>query len=104
MTMFFNVESVRNFLIDNGYVFTLRKKRFRIGNDIAVHGSYFKQNRIGKILIETVIRRPIQRPAILTSYFGASGLKSSPEEWFKLATKLSGQNLYLYKVTLIGGE
>ena len=99
--MFFNVKSVREYLLEHGHVFTLRKKRFRIGNDIAVYGSYVKQNRIGKILIETVIRGPIQRPAILISYFGASGLKSSPEEWFKLATKLSGQKLYLYKVTLL---
>ena len=101
MVMFFNIKSVREFLINNGYVFTLRKKRFRIGRDMAVYGNYYIQTKIGNINIEKL--EQIASPNQLSSYINESGLKDI-EKWFGLATKLSGQKLYLYKVTLIGSK
>lgn len=98
--IFFNVEPVREFLIINGYVYTLRKKRFRIGNDIAVYGSYYKHKIIAKVFIETVPIGQVTNSEILAVYFDYSGLKGSASEWFELAKKLSGDELYLYKVSV----
>lgn len=98
--IFFNVEPVREFLIKNGYVYTLRKKRFRIGNDIAVYGSFCKHETIAKVFIESVPFGQVTNSEMLVLYFDYSGLKSSASEWFELARKLSGDELYLYKVTV----
>ena len=103
MVMFFNVESVRLYLINNGYVYTLRKKRKRVGWDIAVYGSRYKQKRIGKIFISLVPHDRITEK-VLTGYFSKSGLSSSPREWLKLARKLSGDELYLYHVMVINDK
>jgi len=116
--IWFKVKPVREFLIINGEVYTLRKKRFRIGNDVAVYGSMYKQKRIGKVNIEVVGK--ITRVEELLPYVRESGLDSqfslmmSDEErdhlyptrlevakkWLDLAKKMSGDELYLYKVTL----
>jgi len=57
MVIFFNMEPVRLYLINNGYVYTLRKKRKIIGWDTAVHGSRYKQTKIGRVFISIVKRR-----------------------------------------------
>jgi len=116
--IFFNVEPVRDYLIEHGKVYTLRKKRFRIGNDVAIYGTPFKQNRIGKVYIQPIEK--ITHFEQLIPYVAESGLlkprvntglwnpKSRDEMiarlksrgWLELAKKLSGDELYLYKVSL----
>jgi len=98
MVMFFNVKSVREYLIKNGYVYTLRKKRKIIGPDVAVYGSRYKQKRIGRIFISIVPIGKITDSEILVGYFDNSGLSDSASKWLELARKLSGEELYLYKV------
>jgi len=100
MPIFFNVKPVREFLIKNGFVYTLRKRRGRVGNDVAVHGSYYKRKTIAKVFILEVPIGKIENSEMLTGFFDESGLKSSASEWFELAKKLSGEELYLYKVTI----
>lgn len=109
--IFFNVKDVREFLIDMGFVLTLRKKRFRVGNDLAVYGSYFKQNKIGKVFIWEV--KKIESYEELIPNVFISGLfkwrgdkefnelkKETAKKWFELAKKLSGDELYLYMVSV----
>ena len=131
MVMFFNVPEVKTFLLENGEVFTLRKMRKRVGNDIAVTGSYFKQIKLARINIELVGR--IVDWSELIPYVEGSGLytekkiipmtviicpilditeiyllsrddakKLVSKRWLELAKKLSKtSDLYLYKVTVL---
>jgi len=100
LVIFFNVKEVREFLIKNGLVYTLRKKRFRVGNDTAVYGSRFKQKKIGKVFIELIPIGKITNSETLVVFFDYSGLNSSASSWFELGKQLSGDNLYLYRVTM----
>ena len=114
MVLFFNVKLVREYLLENGEVYTLRKLRKRIGNDVAVTGSYYKQNKIATINIELVGK--IAKWSELIKYVMKSGLfpktknvvhlflskafQEKSKEWWNLAKKLSGKELYLYRVTI----
>lgn len=112
--MFFNVKLVREFLLENGEVYTLRKQRKRIGRDTAITGDYYHQNKLAKINIELVGK--IIHWSELIKYVMKSGLfpktknmvhlflskafQEKSKEWFELAKKLSGEELYLYYVTV----
>ena len=96
--IFFNKEPVREFLLKNGLVYTLRKPRKRIGNDIAVYGSFYKNAKIADVTIELVMEN-LTSAKQLKPYVSESGLEDS-QEWLKLAQKLSGQKLNLYKVVI----
>jgi len=109
MVIFFNVEKVRNFLIEAGYVYTLRKKRFRVGNDTAIYGSRFKQKKIGKVHIGHVMK--VTEPTNLVPFVNESGIENRAlhlyltrlevaKKWFELGVKLSGNDLHLYKVIM----
>jgi hypothetical protein len=99
--IFFNAEKVRNFLIEKGYVHTLRNKRLR-SHDVAVYGSYRSWKKIGNIKVEfkTVITAENQ----LAPYVIESGFVSG-KEWFETAQQISkgkySQHFLLYLVTLI---
>jgi hypothetical protein len=99
--IFFNAEKVRNFLIEKGYVHTLRNKRLR-SHDVAVYGSYRSWKRIGNVKVEfkTVITAENQ----LAPYVKESGFVSA-KEWFETAQQISkgkySQHFMLYLVTLI---
>lgn len=108
--MFFNVQDVKEFLLEEGYVYTLRKKRFRIGNDIAVVGSYYKHKKIARIHIEFI--KSIHSFLELVFFVAESGLVPkdiadnrkgvASLKWFDLAKKMSKTYpLYLYKVKVI---
>lgn len=115
MTIFFNVKEVREFLLKSGFVYTIRKKRFRVGNDIAVTGSYYKHTTIAKVFIEQVRVGVIADWRILRSFVKESGLWDSSVplpldsfalEWYNKARKLhkvslkKPTKLYLYKVSV----
>lgn len=107
MVMFFNVTSVREYLVKNGHVYTLRKPRKRVGNDIAVYGSRFKHKTIGPIEINQVKPSRIIRATELVPYVEETGLFNpsltklrNAIEWAVVARKLSGRILELYFVKL----
>lgn len=107
--IFFNVEEARNFLLENGYVFTLRKHRME-GEAIAIVGNYYKHKTIGKVFVK-LIKANITHPHELSSYVAGSGIKSpitfnslcyddDAHHWFALAKQISGEQLNLYLVTM----
>lgn len=99
--IFFNVPQVREFLLKNGFVYTLRKSR-RIGNDLAVYGSYFKQTKIGRCKVQLEATYPIGSEKDLSSEHVKYSSFKTAEEWYTLALKLyKGELPYLYKVTLV---
>lgn len=119
VVMFFNVDEVREYLLEHGEVYTLRKKRFRLGKDVAVKGSYFKRETLAKIFIEKAVDEPIVYWRQLLPYVTRSGLmkpipigrefdlptrermkEAEAKKWFELAKKLSGPDLYLYHVSV----
>lgn len=99
MTMFFNVESVREYLLKHGHVYSLRRVGRRTGNDVAVHGSYYKNTRIGRI--EVHIELPeVNSEEQLKPYVGSSGI-SSAKEWFEKGKKLhKGKPMSLFHIFL----
>jgi len=105
--IFFNVKAVRKFLVEHGHVFTLRKPRKRVGKDVAVYGSRYKNKRIGKVLIQPVSDTPICSPQTLLGFVKESGLfhaergkLCSSMEWLEKAQKMSGNDLRLYLVEM----
>lgn len=107
--MYWNVKEARDFLILNGYVFTLRKPRSE-GSAIAVVGSYYNHKPIGSIFVK-LLKEDIQYAHELSAYVAGSGIKSQitlcdcgydddAHEWFALANKISGEKLNLYLVTM----
>jgi hypothetical protein len=97
--IFFNVESVREYLIKHGHVYTVRKATRRTGKDVAVHGNYYKQNRIGRVEVFPEIPE-LTSAEQLEPYVGSSGLPSA-EKWFNKAVKLhKNQPMGLFHVIL----
>jgi len=100
MVIFFNVKSVREFLLDNGFVYTLRKRRKHVGLTRAVFGNYYKKHWFAVVLVEELHR--IKRADQLTSYLPNSGLSCSVGQWLSLAKRLSKtDDPWLYKVTVM---
>lgn len=107
--MYWNVKEARDFLILNGYAFTLRKPRNE-GVAIAVVGSYYKHQPFGTIFVK-LIKENIKHPHELSPYVHGSGIEApltlndmcyddDAHHWFALANKLSGEQLNLYLVTI----
>jgi hypothetical protein len=97
MPIYFNVSEVREFLLENGIVFTLRKPR-SIGVTQAVFGSYFKHTTFAIVEVK-LEREHVNYMEELLPYIERSGLKDVGK-WFELAKKMSGDTLNLYNVTL----
>jgi hypothetical protein len=107
--IFFNVKEVRDFLMLNGYVFTLRKNRSE-GQAIAVVGSYFDHKPIASVFVKLILEN-VYNAHQLSAYVAGSGIKAlftlndmcyddDAHHWFALANKLSGEQLNLYLVTM----
>jgi hypothetical protein len=97
--IYFNVRTVREYLVTNGHVYTLRKPR-GVGITDAVTGSYFKHKTFAKVEVKLVITDVLMSTQ-LDPYFGESGLFSSSYKWLELAQIMSGGKLNLYKVTIV---
>lgn len=97
--IFFNLKIVRDFLLNNGIVYTLRRKR-RTGKDTVLVGSYYKHKKLAKVNITYVTQ--ISSPDELKPYYRLSGF-DSPESWFEIASKLHKNELplHLYLVEVI---
>lgn len=107
--MYWNVKEAREFLLKNGYVFTLRKPR-KEGPAIAVVGSFYDHQPIGSTFVK-LIKEDVQHAHELSAYVAGSGIKAQitlcdcgydddAHQWFGLANELSGQKLNLYLVTM----
>ena len=107
--IFFNIKEVRNFLMLNGYVFTLRKSRSE-GEALAVVGSYFDHQPLGMTNVKLILE-DVYNAHQLSPYVAGSGIKAQvtlcdcgydddAHQWFGLANKLSGEKLNLYLVTM----
>ncbi len=110
--IWFNIPSVRGFLLKFGYVYTIRKKRKKVGYDYAAHGCWHKGqvHKIGKVYINLV--REVNTVEDVIGHVENSGLCDPfinisyqrftvANKWIELAKKLSGDELCLYRVQLM---
>lgn len=106
--IFFNVKEVQDFLMHNGYVFTLRKPRSE-GEALAVTGNYYKYQAFGEVNVK-LIKENVIHAHELSPYVAGSGIKAKltlcdfcydddAHEWFDRAKQMSGEKLNLYLVT-----
>ena len=102
--MFFNNPKVRQFLLREKEVYTLRKKKRREGRDSLVMGRLFKTKKIGTGHISLVKQINGLTPTKIKPYVKKSGFKRS-EDWFEaLKTFTQGnvpKTVYLYRISLI---
>ncbi|MBA7663393.1 hypothetical protein ES703_71433 [subsurface metagenome] len=91
--IFFNIEEARDQLLKTGIVYTLRPKPRREGTDLAVNGSYFKNNKIGKVAIKYM---GSTSELNLENYRSKSGFERL-SDWLRAAKG----SLYLYEVKII---
>jgi hypothetical protein len=104
--IFFNVEKVRQFLMHNEFVFTLRKPRKRTGIETLAYGNRFKGDitTLGKCYVYLAKANVID-PSQLWRFFKYSGLDTglnTASQWLEKAKKMSGNKLNLYIVILKG--
>ena len=94
--IFFNIPEARDFLLQFGMVYTLRRKRKEdYGQIRIVQGSYFHNQILGIGVISFI--KKIERKEELEKYLEYSGF-SSIDEWYN---KKSPNANYLYLVKLI---
>lgn len=92
MVIWFNVKEAREFLLKNGYVYTLRpKKRKRVGREVLMYGSFGKK---GMVMVGFI--KKITRNRELEEYVKCSGFRSVIE-WRSVA----GESRFLYRVDLL---
>ena len=92
--MFFNVPEARGQLLREGIVYTLRPKLRREGKDLAVYGSYFKNEKLGYVAVKYV-----GEINDLAPYLPASGFVSL-KDWLAAAKG----SRFLYEVKTIAVE
>ncbi len=92
MVIWFNVKEAREFLLKNGYVYTLRpKKRKREGREVLMYGSFGKKG-----LVSVSFINEITDDDQLEQFVSCSGF-NSVKEW----TSAAGQSRFLYRVDLL---
>lgn len=93
--IFFNVKPVREFLLKNGYVYTIRDHMLK-QDDIAVTGSYRSIKKLCDVKTEFVCF--VSCPEDLAFYTHASGFATSVD-WYYLAQKMRHKPMMLFKVS-----
>jgi len=88
MVIWFNVKKARDFLLKNGYVYTLRPKKRREGIDILSYGGFGKKGVVYVIFV-----KEIKNDVELREFVKDSGFESV-QEWRKEA----GESRFLYYV------
>ena len=101
--IFFNVKEARNFLLENGFVYTIRKRR-STGKANAVVGSYYKHKTIAEVDVIEVTTKPVlahgEFDSTLSFYVKNSGFKNL-SDWLKAVMKFKPKtSLFLYKVIM----
>jgi len=92
--IFFNIKKVRDFLMNNEYVYTIRDHILK-KNDIAVTGNRRNLKKLCDVKIEFV--GFVASPDDLTSYTHMSGFINSLD-WYYLAREMCKGTMILYKV------
>ena len=92
--IFFNVPEARQQLVTKGFVYTLRPKMRRTGEDVAVYGSYFKHERIGDVSIQFI--KEVTGITDIIEYVSSSGFAKA-EDWWKAANG----SKFLFRVVLL---
>lgn len=106
--IYFTVKEVREYLIEHGFVYTLRKPRGTGITQAAEGGSYQKPILFADVDVE-LIEENITDSKQLLAYVaysglgprGLEGLESCAKKWLSLAQQLSGEELHLYKATIV---
>jgi len=101
--IYFNVKEAREFLLENGFVYTIRKKR-SVGRAIAVVGSYYNHKPIADVDVIEVTTKPVlergEFDSTLSFYVKTSGFKNL-SDWLKAVMKFKPkESLFLYKVIM----
>ena len=92
MVIWFNVKKAREFLLKNGYVYTLRPKKRREGREPLFYGGFGK-----KAMAYVIFIGKIENDKELEEYVKDSGFETV-EEWRREAK----DSKYLYKIVLEG--
>jgi len=111
--IFFNIDKVRGYLLQNGIVYTLRKRGRREGRDEAVKGDLKHYTRVATVHVQriTEARQEVTNPQELLPYVEKSGLYNEQDgklasaiAWYSQAKELhKNEPLQLYAVTVIRG-
>ena len=106
--IFFNVPEVKDYLLEHGFVFSLRKKRRTTGTCKAVTGSYKKWKQFA--IVDVVEEMEVTNHMMLYPFVKDSGFLTPERDvsyaafyWYELARRMSKfkkTTFTLYKVML----
>ena len=103
LTIKFYVKPVREYLLKKGFVYTLRKRR-----SVGLTKALDEFEPIAEVKISLVMSKPITNAQELLPFVENSGIFKESEgkllsamNWLRLAKKLSGDMLFLYRVDLL---
>lgn len=104
--MFFNHPIVRDFLIANREVFTLRAKRRREGRERLVYGALFRNTHIGSGMVTLVsLQNVLLAPRVLCPSRVAKSGFATRAQWLDAFMGINKNQVptqaYLYHVTLV---
>jgi len=91
MVIWFNVKKARDFLLKNGYVYTLRPRKRREGIEVLMYDGFGKKGVVNVSFV-----KEIKSDKELYKFVNESGFYSI-QEWRKEA----GDSKFLYFVTLL---
>lgn len=91
MVIWFNVDEARKYLLETGFVYTLRPKKRREGIEVLSYDGFGKKGMVTVKLIKEI--KDIKE---LSGYVDQSGFKTV-EEWLKEADK----SRFLYEVRVL---
>jgi len=94
MVLWMNVEEARRFLLENGFVYTLRPKKRREGRDMLSYEGFGKK---GMVMVKLVME--VENDTDLKAFVDKSGFRSV-EEWRGKAK----DSKILYRVDLLKVE
>jgi len=97
--MYFKCEKVKDYFLEHGFVYTVRRHRYRCGADRAID----KNNKyLGKIYIKEISRLDlIGQLEPYVKYSGFINLADWIKEIFKLHKSDTFREFYLYRVDLL---
>jgi hypothetical protein len=91
MVIWFNVKKARDFLLKNGYVYTLRPRKRREGKDVLMYGGFGKKGYVNVKFVKEILDWDE-----LNRYVYESGFRNV-DEWVREAKG----SRFLYLVTLL---
>lgn len=106
--IFFNVKEVKDYLLSNDRVYTIRKQRKNVGFDKAATGDWRNNQTVFAIAKVFIRRVGIADLELAMEHVTESGLYDpkigvfeSAVKWLELAKMMFGENLVMYYVKLV---